>query len=172
MHGHTRDSDGRHRPSSPSPAIRAGIWRCAMPRAPRQLPSLPPPNRANPTAGANSGLDKTWGQGQSCCRLHCLPGALGGGVRNGMTAALLVVTSVAVYGVDAIRRAVGRTAGFPSRIRDPDSARFAIPQASLGVTSCILNVMWRRASFFYQPTSWRCSDRTTQSSGTTMQCWW
>jgi hypothetical protein len=22
----------------------AGIWRCAMPRAPRQLPSLPPPN--------------------------------------------------------------------------------------------------------------------------------
>ncbi|MBR0717355.1 class II aldolase/adducin family protein, partial [Bradyrhizobium liaoningense] len=26
--------------------------------------SLPPPNRANPTAGANSGLDKTWGQGQ------------------------------------------------------------------------------------------------------------
>jgi hypothetical protein len=35
-----------------------------MPRAPRQLPTLPPPNRANPTAGANSGLDKTWGQGQ------------------------------------------------------------------------------------------------------------
>src|SRR5690349_2769974 len=64
MHGHTRDSDGRRRPSSPSPAIRAGIWRCAMPRAPRQLPSLPPPNRANPAAGANSGLDKTWGQGQ------------------------------------------------------------------------------------------------------------
>jgi hypothetical protein len=31
--------------------------------APRQLPSLPPPNRANPPAGANSGLDKTWGQG-------------------------------------------------------------------------------------------------------------
>ncbi|MBR0690689.1 hypothetical protein JQ594_32590, partial [Bradyrhizobium manausense] len=25
--------------------------------------SLPPPNRANPTAGANSELDKTWGQG-------------------------------------------------------------------------------------------------------------
>ncbi|MEZ0060604.1 putative transposase [Bradyrhizobium elkanii] len=62
-HGRTRGSDGRRRPSSPSPAIRAGIWRCAMPRAPRQLPSLPPPNRANPTAGANSGPDKTWGQG-------------------------------------------------------------------------------------------------------------
>ena len=30
---------------------------------PRQLPSRPPPNWANPTAGANSGLDKTWGQG-------------------------------------------------------------------------------------------------------------
>lgn len=33
-----------------------GIWRCAMPKAPRQLPSLPPPNRANPTGRANSGL--------------------------------------------------------------------------------------------------------------------
>lgn len=32
-----------------------------MPRAPRQLPPLPAPNRATPTAGANSGLDKTWG---------------------------------------------------------------------------------------------------------------
>src|SRR2546423_1068936 len=51
-------------PSSPSPAIRAGIWRCAMPRAPRQLPSLPPPNRAIQTPGANSPLDKTWGQCQ------------------------------------------------------------------------------------------------------------
>ena len=51
-------------PSSPSPSSRDGIWRCAMPRAPRQLPSLPPPNRANPTAGANSEMDKTWGQGQ------------------------------------------------------------------------------------------------------------
>ena len=63
MHAHTRGLDGRRRPSSPSPAIRDGIWRCAMSRAPRQLPSLPPPNRANPMAGANSGLDKTWGQG-------------------------------------------------------------------------------------------------------------
>lgn len=26
-HDHTRGSDGRGRPSSPSPAIRAGIWR-------------------------------------------------------------------------------------------------------------------------------------------------
>ena len=63
MHAHTRGLDGRRHPSSPSPAIRDGIWRCAMSRAPRQLPSLPPPNRANPMAGANSGLDKTWGQG-------------------------------------------------------------------------------------------------------------
>ena len=45
-------------------AIRAGIWRCDMPKAPRQLPTLPPPNRANPTARANSGLDKTWEQGR------------------------------------------------------------------------------------------------------------
>lgn len=42
-HDHTRSSDGRRRPSSPSPATCAAIWRCAMPRAPRQLPSLPPP---------------------------------------------------------------------------------------------------------------------------------
>jgi hypothetical protein len=31
-------------------------------RAPRQFPS---PDRANPAAGVNSGLDKTWGQGQA-----------------------------------------------------------------------------------------------------------
>lgn len=41
---------------------RTGIWRCAMPRAPRQLPSLLPPNKDNPTAGANSELDKSWGK--------------------------------------------------------------------------------------------------------------
>src|ERR1700751_4422399 len=63
MRDHTRGSEGRSPPSSPSPVTRAGIWRCAMPKAPRQLPSLPPPNRANPTARANSGLDRTWGQG-------------------------------------------------------------------------------------------------------------
>ena len=45
-------------------------------------PPLPPPNRANPTAGANSGLDKTWGQGHERCmhaslKLKCClnPGA-------------------------------------------------------------------------------------------------
>src|SRR6516164_3508207 len=64
-HDHTRSLDGKRRPSSPSPAVRAGIWRCAMPRVPRQLPSPSPPNRANPTARANSGLDKTWGQGHA-----------------------------------------------------------------------------------------------------------
>ncbi len=32
-----------------------------LPKAPRQPPSLPPPDRANPTAGANSKLDKTRG---------------------------------------------------------------------------------------------------------------
>jgi len=42
--------------------IRVGIWRCATPRAPRQLPPLPPPNRAIQTPGANSELDKTWGK--------------------------------------------------------------------------------------------------------------
>src|ERR1700741_4623351 len=59
----TPDSNGRHLPSSPSPSIRAGIWRCATPRAPRQLPSLTPPNREIQTPEANSRLDKTWGQG-------------------------------------------------------------------------------------------------------------
>jgi putative transposase len=63
MHEHTRSSDGRRRPSSPSLTIHAGSWRCAMPKAPRELQSLSPHNRANPTAGANSELDKTWGQG-------------------------------------------------------------------------------------------------------------
>src|SRR4030088_1297548 len=62
---HTRNSDGARLPSSPSPSIRAGIWRCAMPRAPRQLPSLQPPNRAIQPPGANSPLDKTWGQHQA-----------------------------------------------------------------------------------------------------------
>src|SRR5262245_23299145 len=33
-----------------------------MPMAPHRLPSLPSPIRANPPAGANSGLDKIWGQ--------------------------------------------------------------------------------------------------------------
>src|SRR4051812_17135885 len=62
MLGHTRSSGGRRRPSSPHPAIRAGTWRCAMPKAPRQLPPLPPPEWAHPTARTNSDLDKTWGQ--------------------------------------------------------------------------------------------------------------
>jgi hypothetical protein len=58
-----KDSTRRSSPAAPS-ATRAGIWRCAMLRAPRQLSSLPPPKWAKPTARANSGLDKTWGQGQ------------------------------------------------------------------------------------------------------------
>src|SRR5208283_176818 len=60
----TLDSDGRHLPSSPSPSIRAGIWRCATPKAPRQLPSLTPPDREIQTPEANSRLNKTWGQGE------------------------------------------------------------------------------------------------------------
>jgi hypothetical protein len=55
---HRGDLPVDHLPSSPSPSIRAGIWRCATPTAPRQLPSLPPPNRAFQTPGANSLLDK------------------------------------------------------------------------------------------------------------------
>src|SRR2546426_689687 len=35
-----------------SPYIRAGIWRCAMPRAPRQLPPLPPAPAGGPRAQA------------------------------------------------------------------------------------------------------------------------
>ena len=34
-------------------------------RAPRQFPSLTPPDRANPATGVNSGLAKTWGQDQA-----------------------------------------------------------------------------------------------------------
>src|SRR6202035_4433933 len=60
----TLDSNGRHLPSPPSRSIRAGIWRCATPRAPRQLPSLTPPDREIQTPEANSRVDKTWGQGQ------------------------------------------------------------------------------------------------------------
>src|ERR1700731_1021974 len=62
-HARTLDSKGRHLPSSPSRSIRAGIWRCATPSAPRQLPSLTPPDREIQTPEANSRVDKTWGQG-------------------------------------------------------------------------------------------------------------
>src|ERR1700704_5540951 len=65
VHARTLDSDGRHLPSSPSPSIRYGIWRCATPRAPRQLPSLTPPDKEIQTPEASSRVDKTWGQGQA-----------------------------------------------------------------------------------------------------------
>jgi putative transposase len=58
----TRNSDGERLQSSSSPCSRDGIWRCAMRRGPRQLPSLTPPDRVTPTPGSNSALDKTWGQ--------------------------------------------------------------------------------------------------------------
>jgi len=62
---HTRNSDGRHLPSSPSPAIRAGIaLRYAKGLAsPAPVASPARPTRAIQTPGANSELDKTWGQG-------------------------------------------------------------------------------------------------------------
>src|SRR6202035_1036680 len=72
VHARTLDSNGRHLPSSPSRSIRAGIWRCATPRAPRQLPSLTPPDREIQTPEANSRVDKTWGQGQ-CAHPHRFP---------------------------------------------------------------------------------------------------
>ncbi len=50
------------RPPSPQPSTPDGICRCAKPEAPRQIPPLTPPNRPNPTAGANSPLDRSWGQ--------------------------------------------------------------------------------------------------------------
>jgi hypothetical protein len=64
-----RNLDGKRLPSSPSPSIRVGIWRCALPTAPRQFPSLTPFKRANPTIRANSELDKTWGATSG--RLRC-----------------------------------------------------------------------------------------------------
>ncbi|MEP9357029.1 hypothetical protein ABLE93_26295, partial [Xanthobacter sp. KR7-65] len=50
-----------------------GICRCAKPEAPRQTPPLTPPNRPNPTARANSPLDKSWGQRQAQRRIVRLP---------------------------------------------------------------------------------------------------
>ena len=63
LRARTPNSDGKRLPSSPSPSIHDGIWRCATPKAPRQLPSLTPPDRAIQPPEANSRLDKTWGQG-------------------------------------------------------------------------------------------------------------
>jgi hypothetical protein len=62
----TRNSDGRHRPSSLRPSLRprGGLWRCAPPKAPRRRPSLRPPFRASKTPETNARLDKTWRQGQ------------------------------------------------------------------------------------------------------------
>jgi hypothetical protein len=54
-------SDGRHLPRTLSHSSRAETWRCAVPRAPRQLPSLPLPNTEVPKARANSKRDKTCG---------------------------------------------------------------------------------------------------------------
>jgi hypothetical protein len=59
----TRKSAGRRPLPLHQLCTRAGIWRCAPPTAPRQLPPLTPPDRAVATAGADSRLDKTWGQG-------------------------------------------------------------------------------------------------------------
>ena len=62
-----------------------------MPRAPRQLPSLPPLNRAIQKPGANSPLDKIWGQGhqrklvrqpQSGRLRQCLQGEIGEDRKN------------------------------------------------------------------------------------------
>lgn len=63
--GRTPKSPGRHRPSSPAPSICDGRSRCAMPKAPRQRPSLHPPSRAQPTPETNSKLDRNWGQRQT-----------------------------------------------------------------------------------------------------------
>src|SRR6202035_5195967 len=62
VHARTLDSHGRHLPRSPSRSIRAGIWCYDTPKAPRQLPSLTPPDREIQTPEANSRVDKTWGQ--------------------------------------------------------------------------------------------------------------
>lgn len=60
--GLTRNSDGRHRPSSPSPSTRGEHRHWATCKAPRNRPPHQPPIRANPTPDTNSPLDKTWGQ--------------------------------------------------------------------------------------------------------------
>jgi hypothetical protein len=58
----TQNSPGRHPQPSPLNSNRAGIWRCATPRAPHQLPPLPQPMRLSPTARTNSEMDKIWGK--------------------------------------------------------------------------------------------------------------
>jgi hypothetical protein len=49
----------RHLPSTPSPSIRAGIWRCAMPRAPRQLASTAKQGNPNVNRRSNLGLTQS-----------------------------------------------------------------------------------------------------------------
>lgn len=58
------------------PSIRDGRSRCAMRKAPRQRPSLPPPIRANPTPETNSKLDRNWGQRHSKGRFEHVVGRL------------------------------------------------------------------------------------------------
>jgi hypothetical protein len=53
-HGRILGADGRHPPSSPSPSIRAGSWRCAMPRVPRQVPAF-----LTAQQGKSNGLGRT-----------------------------------------------------------------------------------------------------------------
>ncbi len=60
----TRSSDGRRPSNLLPPSAHDGIWLCATRKTPRQIPSQTPPERLNTTPGANSALDKTWGQRQ------------------------------------------------------------------------------------------------------------
>jgi putative transposase len=59
----TRSSDGRRPSNLLPPSADDGIRR-AMRKAPQQITSHTPPERLNATQGANSALDKTWGQRQ------------------------------------------------------------------------------------------------------------
>jgi hypothetical protein len=57
--GPTRGSAGGAQPSTP---WHGGPLRCAPPTAPLRGPPPSPPNRALPTVGLQSPLDKSWGQ--------------------------------------------------------------------------------------------------------------
>jgi hypothetical protein len=73
-----------------------------MPKAPRQLPSLPPPLRANPTARANSGLDRTWGQAQ---RLRLPRSSSGSGYRRAKNRLIFLSLSASSHPHDCVRSA-------------------------------------------------------------------
>jgi hypothetical protein len=70
--GRTRSSAGRRPSNLLPPSAHDGIWRATR-KAPRQITSQTPPERLNATRGANSVLDKTWGNVNRTLLCRTLP---------------------------------------------------------------------------------------------------